>query len=192
MAGILVMYASQVAVMRDQLDVMQGTLQTMEENQRVAQKPMIMVHLMKDLDSGIVGETIPIPTKGGDVRFSVPYFITNIGKNPALGMTYLHWISTDSSYSPPADLETQTRYADDILFPATNFHGGRDQFLRQDYYDAEVDGKSFYRHFAYWYADGGGHQYGHHVVWLVKYDKESDVLTFQSIRYYPLSTEPPQ
>jgi hypothetical protein len=177
-------YFSQLSIMKDQLTAAQSTLDFLKESQRIAQKPMLKMHLHED--PMMASTAAYIPTEEGGERWLLYNYVHNIGDNPALGFKYYHKLSTDSVIAIPADSEFVSRWADDLIFPSETILCGYDPLLRQVYLDTVKIGKRYYRHFIIQYADESGNRYGFQAVWEIKYEKTGEPLSFNPVSYRPV------
>ena len=184
--GILFVYWSQLRVMGDQLDVMETTLQSMEESQRFAKRPMVKLHLHMDpfkaSTSGYKG------TEECGERWELYYYALNMGGNPAYDLHYWHGLSTDSVIDLPDTSEFQSRFADEMLFPNEYFQCGFDQLLRQVWIDRDSDGIATYRHFVVTYRDLDNNRYMFHAVWRILYQKDQP-LNYIQVSYESIEAE---
>jgi hypothetical protein len=182
--GILYVYASQLGVMGQQLDVMQGTLQTMMDNQRFTQRPLLKIHLHEDPEK--LSEAGYPKTEEGGERWQLPYFLLNIGGNPAWDIRYWHGLSEDSVIQMPDSSEFETRLANDLLLPNSFMGCGYDNLLRQAWIDKSKAGVAMYRHFIVSYRDEDDNYYVFHAAWLIQYEVGKP-LRFPQISYEPVA-----
>lgn len=184
--GIFYVYKSQLPVMADQLDVMQGTLQIMEENQRLAQKPMLKLDLRKNLD----GKPLYVvkETKDGGQEWMLPYYVHNIGKKIGVlpyNLHYWHDVLIDSVIVLPDSSQFQDIWSDHLLFPDEYRKCGFDFLLRAVWMKRKEAGQNSYRHFVVTYRDEHGRQYGFHAVWRINYN--NDNMVFVPVSYLPIT-----
>ena len=186
MVAIVVVYFSQLTVMGDQLDVMQGTLQIMEESQRLAQKPLLKMRLHKDPKK--FATTGYIETDEGGERWLLYYYLLNIGKNPAYGVRYWHDVSVDSTIQTPDTSEFESSFANDLFFPDVVVPCDSDELLRQEWTDRDKKGITTYRHFIISYRDEYKNHYMYHAVWRIVYE-QGKPLNFVQVSYEPVEPE---
>ncbi len=173
--------------MSDQLDVMQGTLKSIEHSQQMVQKPMLIMHLHGDPSK--LSATGYKSTEEGGERWELPYFLINIGKNPAFNISYYHTTSTDSVISIEQISQFEYRWADNLIFPDESIPCGFDLLLRQVYYDAVKTGTKYYRHFVVKYTDEYENHYSYYAVWEIEYEEEGEPLKFRPISYIPANID---
>jgi len=165
---------------RSQIGVMENQLETMQEAQRVAQKPLIKIHLHKDPDK--LSTAGYEETDEGGERWTLYYYVLNIGNNPAYNIRYWHSTSIDSAIQVPDTNEFESLLANDLLFPSAVFKCGADQLLRQVWLDDNKKGIATYRHFFISYRDEYQNRYMYHAMWRIVYE-QGQPLNFVQVSY---------
>ena len=166
-----------------QLGVMQGTLNTLKESNRVGQMPILQLCL--DSACQYAGFEI-VQTEEGGERRGLPYFVKNISDYPVFGLTYYHELSTRDSIPVPASSKFQRRWENVIVLPNKSLNCGSDVILKQQIIDSMKTGNEVYRHFIVEYGDALKNQYMFYSIFTIPDPFEDSAQTVTAIDSYLL------
>jgi len=157
-----------------QMGIMRGTLDAIQENNRVAHVPV--VSLVETASFGL--DT----TEEKGVRWQFPYYVVNMNPNIAFKPSYYHEISIRDSLPLPDDSLIQHRYESTTMLPNDTFLCGYDVILRQQVTDAQKAGKAYHLHLFLWYEDAFGNRYQCYFVLKMEKYTGGDKLAFSRAR----------
>jgi hypothetical protein len=145
----------------------------MTESFRAAQLPRLRLSLSADPLNRKADANI-LATEEGGVRLVLPYYVANIGNQPAYDIYYYHTLDTIKFVETPDTTKWNSIYAKLILWPGDFEQCGAINELKQNLLDTQDRGATAYRHLFVKYKDEFGNRYVQRATWAIDHFNVKD------------------